>query len=160
MMMHSSEIRGRQTEMGRISVTFIHYLVNQELVLLPNDPIRELRSEADFQHLLSKGAYPYEIAPNPLLNASIRIEYIDQQSNVWSSALTYNQDHTAIPNTNAKGGTFQVVESTEYPLRSTRSNLLQLIKVKFGCKVYNEQGDSLSIDNAEFLGVFEDRYSQ
>ena len=152
-----SEIRkSKEDWMSSVEIEFIHFLYNRRVNPFPDSTQYALSSQAEFEKLFAIGAYPFQ---NEIWNrgiiSGVNITYQDVKEGkreYWSTAK----------HPNARGNTFQIVESTKYPMSgaSASRNPVQLVKMKFNCTLYNPEGDSLVLRDGEWLGHFENYFSR
>lgn len=107
-------------------------------------------NDSVFVSLNKTGNYKYALTTSSgnIDNFGIRLSFTDNNNVNWSTVRTYPLKPYQ-PNTS----TFNIIETANYLTQSSSPKREVKYKATFGCKLYNNTGDSIFIQNGEITGT-------
>jgi len=121
--------------------------------------IEEPTPDSIFRNIFGLGEKPYIYNDSYPQNqeSGILINWTDNQGTNWASAKNV-ENTTGNEITINKNRTFEITHSIYQDSHPQIKLNLHKIRGYFNCVLYNLEGDSITMSNGEFVGIFSNRY--
>jgi len=135
------------TPKNKISINFINHLSRYDLD--ENEKIPKTL----FENILSKGIKSF--STNYKTEPGILIEYYDLNCNKWTSAERFLSGSSTIPvSPDFSNNSFKINKSENIDPIYPMYKYSQYLEISFKCNLYSLNGDSISIIDAIFKGIY------
>ena len=130
-----------------MSITFIRYVPREQI----DSSGHHFKSYDDFQALFVPGTKEFSWGPCRGIDG-IEIQYWDSNNVLWSSARIPCGMATPVASIDYSRFQYNIIYSRKYGIHPTRPDIL--VEAEFHCVLYNEDSDSLVIQNGRICSLY------
>jgi hypothetical protein len=139
-------IMGDDTAANKISINFISHLSDYDLD--ENEKI----SHALFKEILSVGNKTF--SGNYKTEPGISVEWYDSKGVKWTSGELFLSGELTPVTPDFSGSSFKIRKSESVDPVYGFYKYSQYLEISFNCNLYNVNGDSISMNDADFIGTY------
>lgn len=137
---------GEDTVTNRISIYFVNHLSQYDL-----DDDGKI-SKAIFEDILSEGNKTF--SGNYKTEPGISIEWNDSKGDKWTSGELLLSGDSTSATPDFSNSSFRIIKSESVDPVYGFYEYSQYLEISFNCNLYNVNGDSISMTDADFKGTY------